>query len=130
MNSTQIGFTVFFCLIGIFEIISNLFHLSKGSVEKIGLSAKKQHGEIPDNLPLKHYFIKAVIMLILGIIYTIIGSLLIINNNYLTSITVSALSLLGIYGFIQALIYRRPIKVWISAIAYNIPLVIHILLVR
>lgn len=116
------SFLIFLTILGSFEIISNLFHLAKGSKEKIAQSAKRQHGEIPKNLTDKHYITKAWIMLIFGILFVL---LVLINQYYLTY---TILGLFGFYGIIQIIIYKGYWKTIPSAIVYNLPLVTYLLI--
>lgn len=114
---------IFLLIIGVFEIISNLFHISKGSIDAIGVSAKRQHQEIPGNSPNFNFFIKAIIMFIFGIVFTVSGivSLLVSGTSILVLISTSMLSL---YGVIQAVIYRKCKSVWGAMVVYSLPLII------
>ena len=60
MTGFETGFVYFFIILGVFEVISNAYHLTRGSKERIGNSAKKQHGELPKNLSAEHYVAKAI----------------------------------------------------------------------
>lgn len=117
-------FIYFFLLFGVSEIASNLFHLSKGTVAAIGKSAKKQHQELSLLLSEVHFFVKAIMMLAFGILFLTAGIVALFNiENGLVIITVSVISF-GAYGVLQALFYRKPVNVWLSAIVYNLPLII------
>ena len=115
-------------IIGIFEIISNIYHLSKGSIKKIGLSAKRQHQELPLEINNFHFFLKTIIMFIFGIIFVFTGVFLILNIHFSIIFGVISLGLLGFYGLLQALIYRKPVKIWLSFIVYNIPIIIYLII--
>lgn len=107
-------------LLGLFEIVSNLFHLLRGGKEKIGLSAKRQHQELPLDLGYQHFFIKAWIMFIFGLLFTASGLLAYTTANH--EFLYPPLVLFAIYGLAQAFYYRRTYKVWTSAILYLLPL--------
>lgn len=107
-------------VLGVFEIASNLFHLLRGSKEKIGLSAKRQHQELPLDLGYRHFFIKAWIMFIFGLLFTASGLLAYTTANH--DFLFPALVLFAVYGLAQAFYYRQTYKVWTSAIVYLLPL--------
>lgn len=107
-------------LLGAFEIVSNLLHLLRGSKEKIGLSAKRQHQELPLDLGYEHFYIKAWIMFIFGLLFTASGLLAYTTANH--EFLFPALVLFAGYGLAQAFYYRRTYKVWTSAIVYLLPL--------
>ncbi len=111
-------------LLGLFEIISNLIHFSRKTVNAIGESAKKQHQELPLNLPNIHFFYKAIIMLVFGFLFLISGSLSFFNMPYSSLAARIVTVCFGLYGIIQAIIYRKEIKVWPAMVVYNIPLLI------
>lgn len=118
---------IFILVIGVIEIVSNLYHISKGSIEAIGLSAKRQHQEIPSTYANVNFFIKAIIMFALGITFTI-GSIIALYNDEKSVLIIGICSLvLSLYGVIQAIIYRRCISVWGAMFAYSIPLIIFLL---
>ncbi len=107
-------------LLGLFEIVSNLFHLLRGSKEKIGLSAKRQHQELPLGLGYEHFFIKAWIMFGFGLLFTASGLLALTTTKYVYLFP--AVVLFAVYGLAQAFYYRQTYKVWTSAIVYLLPL--------
>jgi hypothetical protein len=107
-------------LLGLFEIVSNLFHLLKGTREKIGLSAKRQHQELPLDLNYQHFYWKAWIMFVFGLAFTASGLMAYIMAK--PEFLFPALTLFAIYGLAQAIYYRRTYKVWTSAIVYILPL--------
>ncbi len=109
-------------ILGLFEIASNLFHLLKGSKEKIGLSSKGQHQELPLDLNYQHFYWKAWIMFGFGLLLTASG--LVAYNATNTWVLFLTLALFASYGLAQAFIYRRTYKVWTSAIVYLLPFLI------
>lgn len=106
--------------LGLFEIVSNLFHLLKGTREKIGLSAKRQHQELPLDIDCHHFYWKAWIMFVFGLAFTASGLMAYIMAK--PEFLFPALTLFAIYGLAQAIYYRRTYKVWTSAIVYILPL--------
>lgn len=116
---------IFILILGLFEIVSNIFHVSKGSIEKIGQSAKKQHQELPLDIKDIHFFIKAIVMLMFGILFILVGILYLFHVDPDFVFGKGLFLLFGIYGVIQAVIYRRPINVWLSMIVYIIPIVLY-----
>lgn len=124
----MIYFIYIIIIYGIFEIISNIFHLSKGSIEKIGQSAKRQHQELPLNIKDIHFFVKAIIMLIFGLMVLITGLFFLQNTDKHFFFGIIVFALHGAYGFVQAVIYRKYFNVWPAAIVYNIPLIVFLIL--
>ena len=108
--------------LGVFEIVSNLFHISRKTPEAIGKSARKQHQELPKDIPDRHYFYKAVIMLVFGFIFTAAGTLSVLHASISPPVLRAATIGFGLYGLIQAVLYRKEVKVWPAAVVYNIPL--------
>ena len=41
------------------EVVTNIYHLTRGSIEAIGRSAKRQHGELPSGLEMRNYAVTA-----------------------------------------------------------------------
>lgn len=117
----------FIIILGLFEVISNAVHLSKGSISSIGKSARKQHQEIPLDLPDQHFFIKAIIMFLFGILMLISGLLTLFHLERYVLLAGTCVCLFGIYGVIQAIIYRKEVKVWPAALVYNVPLIFMII---
>lgn len=112
-------------LLGAFEIISNLFHISKFDKESIGESAKRQHQELPLDLPNFHFFVKALIMLLMGIIMAACGTIALSGS---TTPLFYALLAFAVYGLGQAVYYRRSYRVWMSLLVHALPLVCLLLL--
>lgn len=112
--------------LGLFELASNLFHILKGKKELIGLSAKKQHQELSLELGYQHFFVKAIIMLVFGALFTVTGLITLFKG---TSISFEiTLGLFALYGIAQACYYKRPYKVWLSLLVYILPVIILVLL--
>lgn len=119
-------FIYFIALLGIFQIISNLIHLTKGSKTKIGDSAKRQHQEISTDLPAEHFYYKALIMFVFGWLFLVSGILAYfvqIDEGLIISVIP-----VGLYGIVQAIIYKKPLKVWIAGFVYNIPMIVYLML--
>jgi len=120
--------TLIYCIIalGLFEIVSNFYHLLKGNKESIGLSAKKQHQELSLELGYHHFYVKAIIMFVFGFLFTLSGivALLGICAKFLLIVLAS----FALYGFLQAVYYKRPYKVWISLVVYILPLLLRLIL--
>lgn len=115
-------FIYFILLLGIFQIVSNPIHFIKGSKSKIGESAKRQHQELPLDIDNIHFYYKALIMFVFGLFFLTSGLIaLLFHNIVLLFITIA---LFGLYGIIQGIIYKRPVKVWISGLVHNIPIII------
>jgi len=106
--------------LGLFEIVSNLYHLSNGNKDLIGKSAKRQHLELALELADFHFYVKAVIMFVFGIFFTASGLVALSDDSFLFLSVV--LTLFAIYGLAQAVYYKRPYKVWMSLIVYILPL--------
>ncbi|TAL31526.1 MAG: hypothetical protein EPN93_17175 [Spirochaetes bacterium] len=113
-----------YCVLGLgaFEIVSNAFHLSKGSITGIGQSAKRQHQELPLDIADAHFFIKALIMLGFGLIFVALSGLYFLTGNMAPWVVPAGLASFSAYGFVQAAAYRRTPNVWLSALVYSIPL--------
>jgi hypothetical protein len=111
---------------GIFGIVSNLFHFSKGSKIKIGESAKKQHREIPLDLDPEQFYYKAVLMFITGILFTL-SSLTYFLYDTKTGIEFTLINSIihSGYGLIQLIIYYRFYRVWGAFVVYSIPLILY-----
>ena len=118
----------FILLLGIFQTISNLIHLSKGSKSLIGESAKRQHQELPLDLDNIHFYYKAWIMFLFGLIFLSSGLITYFSQN--TIILLIALILFGLYGIIQIIIYKRPVKVWISGVLHTMPIIVYLVIVN
>ena len=116
--------TGFLMILGIFEVISNAFHLSKRNKASIGKSARGQHQELPTNISDIDYFYKVMIMFLFGIAF-VISSVMLLFEIYLAFVfTWITVVCFGLYGFIQALLYRSEWKVWTAMLVYNVPLIL------
>ncbi|MDD5363487.1 MAG: hypothetical protein PHN88_15300 [Ignavibacteria bacterium] len=124
----MIYFIYFISAYGIFEIVSNTFHLSKGSIGAIGQSAKKQHRELPLNISDMHFFVKAIIMLIFGLMFSAAALMYFLHTDAYCIFAMLTFSLHGAYGLVQAVLYRKFLNVWPAAVVYNIPLIVFLLL--
>jgi hypothetical protein len=124
----MIYFIYFVSAYGIFEIVSNTIHLSKGSISAIGQSARRQHQELPLNINDVHFFTKAIIMLIFGLMFSAAAILYFLQIDAYCILGLLTFSLHGAYGLIQAVIYRKFLNVWPAAVVYNIPLIAFLLL--
>ena len=111
---------------GIFEIGSNLFHLSKGTKIKIAESAKKQHQEIPPDLTTGQYYYKAILMFIIGILFTLSSLTYFFYDTKIgLEFTLINSIIHGVYGLIQLIVYYRFIRVWGAFVVYSIPLILY-----
>ncbi len=114
-------------ILGIFEIISNWFHLSKKTIPDIAKSGKKQHQELDLSLSEIHFFYKVVIMFVFGILFLLTSLLATLNIDSISLFWVSMS--FGLYGILQAVFYRNNIKAWSAMIVYNIPLIAYCCLI-
>lgn len=121
-------FLYFVLALGFFEVVSNLYHLSKGSISKIGESAKKQHREISTELSSKHFFVKVILMFSFGLFQITASLAYLFNLESGWFLLFYACITFGSYGILQALFYRKPYSVWSSAFVYNIPVIVLLLL--
>ncbi len=89
--------------LGATEIITNLCYLTR----KNGLElARKQHGELPNNISNKQIKIKVICMLLSGIAFFGSSLLCYILHKYLHNIILMTTILFSLYGIIEALYYR------------------------
>jgi len=107
---------------GVFEIVSNIIHLSQKTKELSGLSAKRQYQELSLDLGYIHFYIKAVIMLIFGVLLTLSGVSAITTKSFLFLSVI--LALFAFYGLVQALYYKHPYKVWMSFVVHTLPVIV------
>jgi hypothetical protein len=126
MTGFETGFVYFLIILGAFEVISNTYHLTRGSQERIGNSAKKQHGELPKNLSAEHYVAKAIIMLIFGVVFLAVGGLMLLKRKFLYGPAMATMIALILYSLIQAVMYRKIWSVWTAVLVYSLPLVVYI----
>ncbi len=114
--------------LGVFEIVSNAWHLSRGSVRAIGQSAKRQHGEIPESLPDVHFFVKAIVMFAFGLLFLASAGCFFLYDGGCGPFTTAVVVSFAAYGLAQALIYRRTPSAWMSAVVYALPAVAYFVL--
>jgi hypothetical protein len=126
MTGFETGFVYFFIILGAFEVISNTYHLTRGSKERIGNSAKKQHGELPKNLSTEHYVAKAIVMLILGVAFLALGVLMLLKGKFLYGPALATMIALILYSLIQAVMYRKTWSVWTAVLVHSLPLMVYI----
>lgn len=100
------GQTIFRALLlalGVSEIITNLTYLLKNNGLEL---ARKQHGELPQNISNKKIKIKVICMLSFGFILFLSSLLCYILHTYLHDIILIALVLFSLYGIIEATYYK------------------------
>lgn len=114
--------------LGVFEIVSNAWHLGRGSVERIGQSAKRQHGELPRSLPDVHFFVKAIVMFVFGLLFLAAAGCFLFRDGGCGPFTTAVILSFAAYGLAQALIYRRTPSAWMSAVVYALPAVAYFIL--
>lgn len=112
-------------LLGAFEILSNLFHILKFDRDSIGESAKRQHQELPLDLPNVHFVVKVLLMLFMGVLMVAGGVIALFEN---TMPLFYALTAFALYGLGQAIFYRRSYRVWMSLLVHVLPLICLLLL--
>lgn len=114
-------FIIVTILFSIFEIVSNFFHLSRRTLSGIADSGRKQHQELDLKLSDSHFVYKAIIMLCFGILFFMTSLMAIFNIGEIFLLIV--LVIFSLYGFLQALFYRKNIKTWSAMIVYSVPLI-------
>jgi len=88
---------------GMTEIISNISYLAK----KNGLElARKQHGELPPNLPSGKIKSKVIFMLLIGIIFFVAALSSFILHKYIAAVILIPSILFCLYAIIEALYYK------------------------
>lgn len=103
MNWGQEILRAFLLAFGITEIITNTVYLFKEN----GLDlARKQHGELPENISYKKIKLKVVIMLLFGIVFFITSLSTYVLHRYTSNMIFITLILFSIYGIIEFLYYR------------------------
>lgn len=103
MSWQQEIFRAFFLAIGTLEICTNTGYLLK----KNGLiSARKQHQELPKNLPDKNIRLKVSFMLLFGLVFFIVSLSSYILHKSLDFMTLISLILFAFYGVSEAIYYR------------------------
>jgi hypothetical protein len=127
MNLTELIVKAFLVMFGTFEVISNIYHLTRGSMSDIADSAKRQHGELPKHLSDRHFAIKAAIMFFLGLLFLSSGLYMYIIQGFIPWIAVFPLVILCLYGLVQAFIYRKYWSALASGIVYSLPLILYLI---
>ena len=88
---------------GMTEIISNISYLAK----KNGLElARKQHGELPPNLPSGKIKSKVIFMLLIGIIFFVAALSSFILHKYIAAVILIPSILFCLYAIIEAFYYK------------------------
>lgn len=93
----------FLLAFGCIEILTNLTYLRKANGLKL---ARKQHGELPPNLPDKNIRIKVSLMLAFGVIFFGAALISYISHNYIKEIIVAGSVLFAADGIIEAICYK------------------------
>ena len=114
--------------LGVFEVVSNAWHLGRGSVGRIGKSAKRQHGEIPGSLPDVHFLIKAIVMFAFGLLFLAAAGCFLLYDGDCGPFTTAVVVSFAAYGLAQALVYRHTPSAWMSAVVYALPAVAYFIL--
>lgn len=114
--------------LGVFEIVSNAWHLTRGSVGRIGQSAKRQHQEIPLSLPDVHFFIKAIVMFVFGLLLLAAAGGFLFRECGGGFFAMAVILSFAAYGLLQAIIYRRTPSAWMSAVVYALPAAMYFVL--
>jgi hypothetical protein len=126
MTSLESGLVYYFIVFGFLELVLNLYHLSKKTVDARNESAKKQHQEIPNNLASVHYITKAIVMMIFGIFFSIAGLIMLFIGKFSSTLFYIPILLFALYSFIQAILYKHYWRVWSALVVYNVPLIIYL----
>lgn len=93
----------FLLSLGVFEIITNTVFLLK----KNGITlARKQHQELPCDLPDKRIRVKVILMLLFGIAFSVVSVASYILHGYLNHTILIILFLFSVYGFTEAIFYK------------------------
>lgn len=126
MTTTETILLYIFLLLGSLELISNAYHLTRGSVVAISTSAKKQHQELPMDLSDQHYLTKVIVMLFFGIAFLAVGFSILLTGRFQPGPALLTMAGLSIYSIFQAILYRRYWRVWTAILVYSLPLVIYV----
>ena len=88
---------------GMTEIITNISYLTR----KNGLElARKQHGELPPNLPSGKIKLKVIFMLLFGIIFFVAALSSFILHKYIAAVILVPSIIFCFYGIIEAFYYK------------------------
>lgn len=108
MSMMQEILRAFLLSLGVFEIITNAVFLLKTD----GISfARRQHQELPKDLPDKRIMIKVVLMLLFGIAFSAVSIVSYILHGYLNYTILIILFLFSAYGITEAICYKHW-KTW------------------
>ena len=88
---------------GMTEIISNISYLVKNNGLEL---ARKQHGELPPNLPSGKIKSKVIFMLLIGIIFFVAALSSFILHKYITAVIMIPSIIFCFYGIIEAIYYK------------------------
>ncbi|EKQ54701.1 MULTISPECIES: hypothetical protein [unclassified Clostridium] len=103
MTWAQEIFRALLLTFGTTEIITNTLYLIKDN----GLDlARKQHGELPPQIPYKKIKLKVICMLSFGIIFFAVSLLSYLLHKYISNTIFISSILFCLYGIIEALYYR------------------------
>lgn len=103
MNWGQEILRAFILAFGTMEILTNLSYLLRNN----GLEfARKQHGEIPENVDNRKIRIKVVAMLITGILFFLSGLMSYILHSYIRSLFIISAVIFSVYAITEALYYK------------------------
>lgn len=103
MSTLQEIVRAFLLSLGVFEVVTNTMFLIKGN----GISlARKQHQELPKDLPDKRIMIKVVLMLLFGIAFSAVSIVSYILHGYLNYTILIILFLFSVYGVTEAMCYK------------------------
>src|SRR6266542_852764 len=105
MTTTETTLLYVFLLLGSLELISNAYHLTRGSTAEISKSAKKQHQELPMDLSDRHYLLKVIAMLFFGITFLTVGLSMLLTGRFQPGPALLSMAGLSIYSIVQAIFY-------------------------
>lgn len=124
MTKTEAVLLATFLFLGLLESLWNAYHLTRGSLAEISRSARRQHGEMPADVDDRHYFIKAVLMLAFGVAFLGVAASILLTGEFQPLPAVLVMAALSLYGLVQAVVYRRPWRVWTAVLVYSLPLIV------
>lgn len=96
-------YRAFFVAFGFTELCCNLMYLLK---EKGLESARKQHRELPPEIPDSNIRIKTILMLFWGVIFLLVGLSAYILHQPLQNLFITCISVFAVYACIEAMYYR------------------------
>lgn len=93
----------FLLSLGVSELLLNCSYL----VKRNGLTlARKQHGELPPNLPHRNIKIKVIVMASFGLLFALVSLNSYFLHAYVKTLMVISLFLFMVYGISEALYYK------------------------